>query len=520
MADDGRDSITRSGESPRDYSGFVKEEIKKRPVNRRRLVRRLFTTSLLAAVFGAVACAAFFLLQPVISNLLYPETPPQKVIFPEETRAEEMSPSEMLASDEADEPESYSSDVVGELGISAMEAASSLATVSGPDTAGADNAEEIAEDAAAETPPAPAGEEVPPEVSLEESGEKTASGKLYNALQREENVADYAAINSSLRTVVRRVNASLTRISAVSAARDWLSDPYETSGQLPGIIIADNGEELLILTRFAALHGAIRISVTFADGTEAEGTLKAGDRVSDLCVVAVDKHPLSRDTLDSVKVAGLGSSNAADLLGMPVIALGAPAGSIGSVIYGNVTGSESSLDIMAAHYRRLTTDIYCSAGAQGVLVNLSGQVVGITDMRFNTEDMPYVLSAMGITELKGLIEKLSNGERRACLGIHGVDVPAAMVRDGSRPAGAFVVRTGMDSPAMEAGIMSGDIITGITTSGGEVISVTSLRDYVGTLLSCAPGDEIGITLRRAGASEEYAELTVTAVLAAGDEFLE
>lgn len=526
------------GENPQDYSGFVKEEIKKRPVNRRRLMRRLFLTSFLAVVFGVVACAAFLLLQPVISDMLYPETPPQKVSFPEETQAEEMSPQDMLASDADGEPNSQGSDAVGELGISAMEAASSLATVQAPEGAYDRNAEEGQQDPDPESARDGSGESIreeePPGVEEhpEESGEdKEASGKLFNALLREENAAEYAAIYSSLRTVVRRVYASLTGVSAVGTADDWLQDPYEAadplsgqipgqlSGQTPGMIIADNGEELLILTRYSPLRRAERLRVTFAGGRYAEGSLKAADRASDLCVIAVDKDTLSRDTLDTVKVCGLGSSNAADLLGMPVIALGAPAGSMDSVIYGSVTGATVPLDIMDAHYRHITTDIYGSANASGVLVNLSGRIIGIIDMRLNSADMPYALSAVGITELKGLIEKLSNGETKACLGIHAVDVPASFVREEGLPAGAYVVRTEMGSPAMESGIMSGDIITEIRLPDGNVTSVGSCADYVGALLLCEPGDEIDITFRRAGASG-YAELTVRAGVSAGDELFE
>ena len=75
-------------------NNFIVEKIKERPVNKKKLVRRTIITASMAVIFGLIACLTFLVLEPVFSNLLYPEEEPQMVVFPEDS--EEMSPEEML----------------------------------------------------------------------------------------------------------------------------------------------------------------------------------------------------------------------------------------------------------------------------------------------------------------------------------------------------------------------------------------------------------------------------------------
>ena len=52
---------------------FMIEKIKERPVNKKKLLRRTLITASMAVIFGLVACFTFLVLEPVISNWLYPE---------------------------------------------------------------------------------------------------------------------------------------------------------------------------------------------------------------------------------------------------------------------------------------------------------------------------------------------------------------------------------------------------------------------------------------------------------------
>ena len=71
-------------------SSFMIEQIKERPINKKRLLRRTVITASMAVIFGLIACFTFLVLEPVLSNMLYPpEESTPVVIFPEDELEEE-----------------------------------------------------------------------------------------------------------------------------------------------------------------------------------------------------------------------------------------------------------------------------------------------------------------------------------------------------------------------------------------------------------------------------------------------
>ena len=55
-----------------DYS-FMQEQIKKRPINKRKLIKRTITTGALAIMFGVIASLVFILLEPTLTKLVSPK---------------------------------------------------------------------------------------------------------------------------------------------------------------------------------------------------------------------------------------------------------------------------------------------------------------------------------------------------------------------------------------------------------------------------------------------------------------
>ena len=103
-----------------DNTDFMIEKIKQRPLNRRKLVRRTLITAAMAVFFGMVACFTFLLLEPVISNRLYPEEEPQTVVFVEETEENEILPEDMIADDSQMQTEPSQPPVLDEEQISQL----------------------------------------------------------------------------------------------------------------------------------------------------------------------------------------------------------------------------------------------------------------------------------------------------------------------------------------------------------------------------------------------------------------
>jgi len=82
---------------------MIKERMKERPINRKKLMRRTVLTVSMAIIFGVFACFTFLVLEPVFSNLLNPKPEPEEIVLPEEM--EEILPEDMLITEEKPKPE-------------------------------------------------------------------------------------------------------------------------------------------------------------------------------------------------------------------------------------------------------------------------------------------------------------------------------------------------------------------------------------------------------------------------------
>ena len=131
---------------------------------------------------------------------------------------------------------------------------------------------------------------------------------------------------------------------------------------------------------------------------------------------------------------------------------------------------------------------------------MKGEVIGIIDNSHNHDDTRNLLSAIGITELKGLIAKLSNGERIPYLGIYAQDISAQVRTEMGLPQGAYIVDIDMDSPAMRKGLQKGDIVVRVGLQ-----DIKSAADYMNVLRNVQAESSINIVVQRAGV-EAYEEM--------------
>lgn len=425
--------------TPSVQTEFMREKIKQKPVNKKKLLRRTVITAVMAVVFGLVACFTFLVLEPVISNRLYPEEEPKEVAFPEETPIEEMKPEDMLVTEEDAEPQ------------------------------------------------------MPDPVDLEMVDEQIQ--EVLSQVDRELTLEDYQSLHEELRKFAEDAGRAVVTVAGVTSDVDWFNNIYENVASASGVIVANNEKALLILVSAGNLKGADSIEVTFCDQTQVEAELVQKDENTGLAILSVPLTAVSGETMDKIGIAELGSSNTVNMLGMPVVALGSPLGTSGSISYGMVTSTGTLIDLPDAAYKKITTDIYGSRNATGILVNLKGMVIGIIDNVNTGNDMSNLLTAYGITELKGTIEQMSNNKERAYLGVHGADVPGEAIADTqiNTPAGTYIRAIEIDSPAMEAGIQSGDVVTRVGNTG-----ITTYSELLGILHASKPGDVLTVTLTRQG----------------------
>ena len=407
-----REQMETENVSSRD---FVKERIKARPVDKKKLFKKSMSTVLSSVIFGIVFCLCFFLIEPRIDKMLHKDEKVQFIEFPEAALEEEMLPENMLT-DEQNQME---------------------------DT------------------------------------------------QDVWNINDYQELQNSLTKVAEKARRSVVLVTGTTTEENWFESSYENKHFSAGVVVGDNGQEYLILVKLSTLKLSDKLVVVFFNEKQAAATIKQIDVQSGYGVVAVKKEDLSEVDRDNITVATLGSSNLSILIGRPVIALGNPIGTGNGICYGNITSVGKPVSLVDGYYKLMTTDIYGSTQASGVLVNMNGHVIGIIDNSYNTSDMKNIISALGISEMKSLIQNLSNDISIPYLGVQAVSVTTSVNTRYGVPFGAYLTSVELDSPAILAGLQAGDVITEF--AGKEIKTV---GDLVSALLSSSKGETVQVKIDR------------------------
>ncbi len=410
-------------------SSFVSETIKEKPINKKKLLRRTMTTVGLAIIFGLIACLTFFLMEPVINGIVNP-TEITKVSFPEET--EELKPEELLTEEEIAQQEESLQEVV--------EAAKKM-------------------------------------VKSEQFGNKALD--------------NYRDIYTQLQSLAEETSAAIVTVIAISEKQNWFAGTTENENTAAGLILAENGAEMLILADVNHFSNAHEYRVRFCDKNIVEAQLKEKDAQTGLGVYAVKLSDLPKETTQVIEKAKLGTSTSRNMVGSPALTIGAPYGTSGSLSYGMITTIEKKLTLNDAIYNVIMTDMGKSQNASGVIINLRGEVIGVVTQSADTASATGTIAALGISDIKPLIEKLSNDEKRAYIGIRGMDVTELAHEETGVPYGLYVSEVVTESPAMVAGIQNGDVIVSI--SGKKI---NSYSDYKASILSIQPETIVEVVLMR------------------------
>lgn len=267
------------------------------------------------------------------------------------------------------------------------------------------------------------------------------------------------------------------------------------SGQGSGFIVDSNG---YILTNAHVVDQADRVTVTLKDGRHFEGSVEGADELTDLAVVKIDAH-----TAD-LPVATLGDSDTIDV-GDWAIAVGNPLGLDNTVTLGIVSTLKRSSATVGIPDKRLDfiqTDAAINPGnSGGPLLNSEGDVIGInTAIRADAMGIGF---AIPINKAKSIQDQLARGEHIAhpYLGIQIADLTPEMAkRNNDDPNasmvipevnGVLVIRVLPDTPAANAGLRRGDVITKIDEQ--RFNTANQLQSYVD---QAKIGQRLRLSLRR------------------------
>ena len=307
---------------------------------------------------------------------------------------------------------------------------------------------------------------------------------------------DTGKLMTAAEVYAANVNSTVGITTAITTNYWGFTTTSATSGS--GFIISEDG---YVLTNHHVIEGSSGITVSMYDGTTYDATLIGSDESNDIAVLKIEAEGL-------VPVV-LGSSD--DLnVGDTVVAIGNP---LGELTFSLTVGAVSAKDREVTLSSSVTMDLIqtdCainSGNSGGALFNLYGEVIGITNAKYSSNasgeaSIDNIGFAIPVNDVMPIVESVIEKGYLSTpyIGVSVSDVSAEAQAYGI-PAGAAIREVVADSPAAEAGIQSGDVITNF--NGVEITGSTDLGDAVDT---CQVGDTVQVAVYRQGAS---VELTLT-----------
>jgi S1-C subfamily serine protease len=290
---------------------------------------------------------------------------------------------------------------------------------------------------------------------------------------------------------------------APTGMRGGASTP-QVQGSGSGVIIDASG---LILTNRHVAGDAEDVIVILADGRQYDAETVGVDTLTDFAFVQIE------DPDADLPVAVLGDSS--DLrVGQMAVAMGNPLGELpGTVTTGIVSALDRTIQVAdpsggGETLRHLIqTDAAINPGnSGGALVDGDGEVIGINTAA--SGGATGIGFALPIDLAKPIIDQVMAGEpiARPWIGIHYEEVDAQVAEDNDLAVsnGAWVHADAdgvqavlANSPARDAGLKDGDIITAID---GQAVDADHPLDLL--LLQHGPGDEVTLSVLRAEATVE------------------
>lgn len=339
----------------------------------------------------------------------------------------------------------------------------------------------------------------PDEVTIPRDTKQTAetetdrSGKDGNG-QKKDN---YSKSVKSLSDVAKKGKRSVVSLLVLTGATIGNKEFVSESQSVSGVLIADNGQELLILGPTMEVGETQQIQATFCDGKKYRVTEKKSDANLELTIYAVKESQLEEKTAKSIRLAALGSSYEVKK-GDTTVLLGMLFGQGDAVGYGVLRSSTEKAEWADGTYHILGAELAGFTGGSGIMFNRQGEVIGIICDAAGEDAKEELMHAYAISDIKDVMQFLANGESVPYIGIHATDVSENIAEDRGIPRGIYVDKVEADSPAMRAGIQSGDVLTAI---GGT--DIENFEQYHELLMEEKEGTHLLIKGYRRGAKDQY-----------------
>ncbi|NLK44093.1 MAG: PDZ domain-containing protein [Tissierellia bacterium] len=295
---------------------------------------------------------------------------------------------------------------------------------------------------------------------------------------------------NTVSAVAKKAMSSVVGITTVEVQQ--LPFPFFSSQELEGVgsgVIVDSNGYILTNSHVVADGRAKSVNVLFENGDEKPGTVLWNDSLLDLAIVKVDATNLP--------VADLGDSDDLEV-GEIVVAIGNPLGLEfqRTVTAGIISGLHRSIRVNNNVIEDLIqTDASINNGnSGGPLLNSKGEVIGINTAKIKSaEGLGF---SIPINQAKAIVEEvIEHGKyQTVVMGITGASVVDYQRTFGVRlpvESGVVLIQIHEDTPAQEAGLLIGDIITKI-----DDVPIENMNQLKKTLYKYKQGDKATLTINR------------------------
>jgi S1-C subfamily serine protease len=322
-----------------------------------------------------------------------------------------------------------------------------------------------------------------------------------------QNISYVLGENVSLSRLYERIENSIVVIRGVILEYDIFRRPYYTQIQGTGFVYNFSGE-MVILTNYHVVGGAINVSVTFVNGNGYTASVLGSDPYADLAVLSTNAPYSEYSPLEIINSSTL-------MVGEPVLTVGNPYGLAGSITTGIVSAMGRTITEEASGSYAIadviqTTALLNPGNSGGPLLDYKGHVVGITTAIVSgSQGLSFAIPSNTI--LREIEPLMSTGSysKHSWLGVAGIDMTyeIAEAMNTDITYGWLITQVTSNGPADNAGLRGGTkqvVVAGeYIIIGGDVImaidgtKITNMDDALTYLETyTVPGQTINMTTAR------------------------
>lgn len=331
------------------------------------------------------------------------------------------------------------------------------------------------------------------------------SGIMYYYNYKNPNIVTKKTMVSETKVTEEAMEDAIDKVYNSVLCIEVLNNNGDTISSGTGFVYQKDSKYGYVLTNAHVVSNNSNIQGTLSNNKVVTLTVLGTDTYTDLAV-------LRMDVKDVLQVASIGSSSNVKI-GNTVFTVGSPMGStyLGTVTKGILSGkdrlvstsSSSNSSSESFTVKVLQTDAAISPGnSGGPLVNLAGDVIGITSLKLVNEEVEGMGFAIPIEDAMDYVSYLEKGQavKRPMMGVQIVDLTNRYLLnrygikvDSNVSSGVILLKVNIGYPASLAGLKDGDIITKMDN---EKITTTSEFKYY--LYKHKVGDTVEVTYVRNG----------------------